>query len=113
MDAYPVRENPDHEKLSRLAHDDPEAFEALRRQLIATMIDRAPRRLRKRLRGLQFRIDHVRALAHTPLNAAVRISELMWKSFLNLNDELSGRNTRPHRDAQVINLHRKRLPDAG
>ena len=91
MDTLPLRENPDHEFLSRLARDDPESFERLRRDLIDQLIGRAPDPIRRRLAGLQFRVDQVRRLAKSPLGAAVKVSSLMWSSFLRLNDELSGR----------------------
>lgn len=104
----PPRENPDHETLARLAREDPEAFERLRRDLLDGLIDRAPDHLKPRLLGLQFRVDQVRQLAHTPLNATIRISELMWKSFLSLSDELSGRAI--HKDepasARIIDFRR-------
>lgn len=91
MSTLPLRENPDHEFLAALARDDPESFERLRQELIDQMIGRAPTRMRRRLVGLQFTIDQVRRLAHTPLGATVRLSSLMWSSFLRLNDELAGR----------------------
>ena len=107
----PARENPDHETLARLARENPEAFERLRRDLLDGLIDRAPEHLKPRLRGVQFRVDQVRQLAHTPLNATIRISELMWKSFLALGDELSGRTT--HVDAppsaKVIDFRRSAI----
>jgi hypothetical protein len=100
--------------LSRLAHDDPAAFERLREELLDELISRAPDRLKARLRGLQFRVDQVRTLAHTPLNATIRVSELMWKSFLALSDELSGRAPPPKKDspARVIDLRRAASPRA-
>jgi Protein of unknown function (DUF3135) len=91
MDALPLRENPDHEFLSRLARDDPESFERLRKDLIDQLIGRAPDPLRQRLAGLQFRVDQVRRLARTPLGATVKVSSMMWSSFLRLNDGLTGR----------------------
>jgi hypothetical protein len=91
METLPLRENPDHDFLSRLARDDPESFERLRTNLIEQLIDRAPDRIRNRLAGLQFRVDQVRRLARTPLGATIKVSSMMWSSFLQLNDEISGR----------------------
>lgn len=104
----PARENPDHDAMACLAREDPEAFERLRRDLLDGMIERAPDHLKPRLRGVQFRVDQVRQLAHTPLNATIRISELMWKSFLSLSDELSGRANRNEEpaSARVIDFRR-------
>lgn len=112
----PDHTNPDHEALAKLAHDDPVAFETLRREMIDEMIGRAPEPIQRRLNGLQFRIDQVRQLAHTPLGAAIRISELMWKNFLLLNSELSGiKNRNPpaetRHNAQIINFRPRALPD--
>lgn len=84
-----AHENPSHDELSRLARDDPAAFEALREQLIRDLIGRAPDHMRRRLEGVQFRVDAVRARSHNPLGATVRIYELMWKSFIGLRDELT------------------------
>lgn len=111
MQTLPLRENPDHEILSRLAHDDPEAFERLRAELLDDLIRSAPDRLQLRLRGLQFRVDQVRKLAHTPLNATIRVSELMWKSFLALSDELSGRAPTPRIDKPARVIEFRRPPD--
>lgn len=114
MTTLPLRENPDHEQLSRLAREDPAAFERLRRELLDGLIERAPERLKGRLRGLQFRIDQVRTLAHTPLNATIRVSEMMWKSFLALSDELSGRTPPERRDrptARIIGFRRTATPE--
>lgn len=76
---------PCHEDLSRLARDDPPAFEALRRQLIDNVIDSAAETTRPRLRGIQFQIDCLRRLSRSSLGATVRIYEWMWQSFLDLN----------------------------
>lgn len=79
-------ELPSHDELARLARDDPPAYEALRSELIESFIASAPARLKPRLMGIQFRIDHVRRLSRSPLGSTVRVYELMWKSFLTLNN---------------------------
>lgn len=84
-----ANQNPSHDELSRLAKDDPAAFEALRQQLINELIGRAPEHLQRRLQGVQFRVDAVRARSSNPLGATVKIYELMWKSFIGLRDELT------------------------
>lgn len=76
---------PCHEELSRLARDDPPAFEELRRKLIDNVIDNAAEKTRPRLRGIQFQVDCLRRLSRSSLGATVRIYELMWQSFLDLN----------------------------
>lgn len=68
----------DLDRLTRLAAEDPEAFEAERRRLVDALIDSAPEGQRQRLRGLQWRVDTVREHAPTPMAACLRISGMMW-----------------------------------
>ena len=63
-----------------MAKDDPEAFERLRQQMIDALIDDAPEANRRRLIGLQWRVDQERLLARTPMGACIRISNMMWES---------------------------------
>lgn len=79
------KELPSHEVLSQLARDDPDAYEALRREMIDSFIDSAPPRLTPRLKGLQFRIDGIRRLSKSGLGSTIKIYEMMWQSFLGLN----------------------------
>lgn len=79
---------PSHEILSKLACDDPQAFEALREELVACLIRKAPERIRPRLYGIQFRINAIRRLSRTPLGALVKIQAMMWSSFLRMDEEL-------------------------
>jgi hypothetical protein len=83
--ARPPMELPSHEVLSRLASEDPQEFERLRRELVESFIDSAPSRLRHRLSGIQFRVDGVRRLSRSALGSTVEIYQLMWQSFLRLN----------------------------
>lgn len=76
---------PSHEELSKLARDDPPAYEALRREIIEDFIDNAPDKLKPRLQGLQFRVDCLRRLSRSALGSTIRIYDLMWKSFVTLN----------------------------
>lgn len=80
-------ELPSHEVLSQLVRDDPQAYEALRRDLIESFIDSAPARLKTRLRGVQFRVDCKRRLSRSALGSTVSVYKLMWQSFLCLNRE--------------------------
>lgn len=79
----------DFDEWSRLAREDPEAFEARRRLLIEIAIATAPRARQQRLRGLQWRIDHERGRAPTPMAACVRISRMMWESVQGENGLLA------------------------
>ena len=79
---------PSHQILSRLAQDDPHAFEALCTSLIERCIDNAPDRIQPRLRQLQFRVDGIRRRSRSPLGALLKIQALMWESFLHMDQEL-------------------------
>jgi hypothetical protein len=72
----------DFDAWSKLAQDDPAAFEAQRAKAIAELLDSAPPHLRKRLDGLQWRIDCVRQQAQNPMGACMRISRMMWDAVL-------------------------------
>lgn len=77
---------PAFDVLLDLARNDPEALEELRRNLTQSVIDAAPNEAnRRRLRGLQFRVDMERERAKTPLAATIRISELMCQSLAELH----------------------------
>src|SRR5665647_2972465 len=79
---------PGQNELRQLAHDDPQAFETLRGELIENAILRAPERMHLRLRQLQFRVDGIRRLARTPLGALLKMQALMWESFLRMDEAL-------------------------
>ena len=72
----------DFDTWSEVARSDPDAFEQMRLAAIQAVIDGAPPENRERLRRLQWRIDQERRLAHTPLNACLRISRMMWRNVL-------------------------------
>lgn len=72
----------DFDDWSRLAKDDPSAFEARRLALIEEFLRQFPQPDQRRLRGLQFRIDMVRRRARTPMGACLKISSMMWESLL-------------------------------
>ena len=68
----------DLDRLTRLAREDPAAFEAERRRLVEELIESAPEQQRQRLRGLQWQVDTVREHAATPMAACLKISGMMW-----------------------------------
>ena len=103
---------PDFDTLTRLARDDPQAFESLRHDMVEDFIEHAPANRQARLRGLQFRVDAVRRLAKSDLGAAVKIYEMMWHSFRQLANEWDNlrlpvdrrptSGNAPARDAKVL-----------
>lgn len=72
-----------------LARNDPDQLEALRETLTSAVIASATSGdHRRRLEGLQFRIDMERRRAATPLAATIRISEMMTQSLADLHRSL-------------------------
>lgn len=67
----------DFDEWSSLARTDPEAFETRRQAMIHEFIDSVPAHRRRRLHGLQWRLDAERLRARTPLAACVRLQSLM------------------------------------
>ena len=74
----------DFDAMSVIARDDPVEFERLRQAAIDKFIESAPQQRRKRLRGLQWRIDLERR-GRSPLSACLRISRMMWDHLLETN----------------------------
>jgi hypothetical protein len=72
-----------------MARNDPEGLETLRRSLTNAVISTASSdTARRRLQGLQFRVDLERRRAGTPLAATIRISEMMCRSLAELHASL-------------------------
>ena len=68
-----------------LAMNDPDAFEAARTEAIQGFLSSIPAHSRKRLTGLQWRIDMMRERSKTPMAACQAIYSMMW-------DKLAGDN---------------------
>lgn len=73
----------DFDEWSELARRDPEAFDSRRRAAIEDAVSRS--RDKRRLVGLQWRIDMECQRSRTPFKSCLRISDMMWKSFHELN----------------------------
>lgn len=82
-------ELPDSDTLLELAKNDPEGLERVRQEACEALINDAPERLERRLRGLQFQIDMERRRSKTPLEACIRISEMMHDSVWSLRTALT------------------------
>ncbi|HEB55511.1 MAG TPA: DUF3135 domain-containing protein [Gammaproteobacteria bacterium] len=78
--------NIDFDHWSEIARTDPEAFEAMRREIIRACIDSAPQDRQQRMRGLQWQIDCLRAQSKNPLSACLKISRMMWDTLQQLGD---------------------------
>lgn len=80
---------PAFEVLVDMARNDPEGLETLRRSLTNAVIATATSdQSRRRLKGIQFRVDLERRRAATPLAATIRISEMMCRSLADLHASL-------------------------
>lgn len=78
---------PDFDEMKTLALSNPEAFEEIRRQHIESFLNTVPQEKRRRLTGLQWKIDQIRNLANTPMSACIQISNMMRDSLNRLNSE--------------------------
>lgn len=69
-----------------MARNDPQGLEALRKSLTEAVIDAASNEIaRRRLKGLQFKVDMECEKATTPLAACIRVSEMMCRSLADLH----------------------------
>ncbi len=75
----------DLDEWMNLAKMDPEAFEERRREAIRELIDNAPEHLKKRLEGLQWRIDMERNRCKTPLEACIKLHDMLMDHFYGEN----------------------------
>lgn len=104
----------------QLAQTDPEAFEQRRRQVIEETIESAPSEARRRLRGLQWRIDMERRRSDSTTAGFLRVYRMMMESVYgerglsdSLNGLLSGQPVRrpgEEREEQAVVLPFDRSP---
>lgn len=71
---------PDFDTLVALHRKNPEAFEQLRRQLLAEAVEAAPVQHRSALENVLVRIEEARDAAATPMEAAIIASRMMQES---------------------------------
>ncbi|ROS05219.1 uncharacterized protein DUF3135 [Sinobacterium caligoides] len=84
-----ARNLPNLSVLQQMARDDPAALERLRNEMVEQLINDAPERQHRRLRGLQFQIDAIRHSKRSPLRRCQILSEMMLESFAKLDSELN------------------------
>lgn len=83
------RKLPAFDVLVDMARNHPDRLEALRAKLSQDIIDSASdEQQKKRLAGLQFQVDMERERARTPLQATIRISEMMCHSLAELHKSM-------------------------
>jgi len=77
---------PAFDVLVDMARNDPQRLETLRKKLTSSVIaSAATEQKRKRLEGLQFRVDLERRRARSPLAATIKISEMMCHALADLH----------------------------
>lgn len=82
------RDLPDFDTLVHLHKENPEELERLRLELTSAILENSPPEARRRLEGLQFRINMELRKARTPEARCVKLSSMMHESFAELNDVL-------------------------
>lgn len=80
---------PRFDELMRLASQEPEKLEDLRKAWVNSVITNAPENFQRRLRGLQFQIDMERERASNPISSCIRISQMMHEGLANLREVLT------------------------
>lgn len=102
---------PSFDEMRLMALEQPQALENLRMLLIAELIQNAPASRRRRLEGLVFVIEAERRKARNPMQACIRLSQMMFDSLVELNATLemrlpaSSEEQRP--TARVIPFNRR------
>jgi hypothetical protein len=92
--SHTFRQSMDFEQWRQLASQDPDRFEAKRREVIEALIDGASQRSQQRLRGLQWHIDQIRDHAPSPMAACISLSNMMWDAFAGEDGLAETLNTR-------------------
>ena len=80
---------PSFDELMRLASQEPDRLEGLRKNWVDEVITSAPEPYQRRLRGLQFQIDMERERASNPISSCIRISQMMHEGLANLRIALN------------------------
>ena len=81
---------PSFEEMRKLAEENPEELENLRRKEIDSIINSARNEEQKRkLRGLQFKIDAERSITKNPMALCIKLSDMMKSKFEELRESLN------------------------
>lgn len=73
---------------AQLYKDDPAEFERRRKAIITETIAAAPPAQQLKLHQLQWKLDAIHT-TNTPIGAMLKMQQMMWESFLNMNDQLN------------------------
>ncbi len=106
----------DFDEWAKLARDNPEAYEDKRRKMLEEVIKSTSPEIKRRMQGLQWKIDQIRSTSANPMASCLKISQMMWDSVLgeegllenmerlNSPDGLKEKS-RPKPSAEVIDIH--------
>ncbi len=84
----PLTTLPPFDELKAMAAEHPEKLENLRLRMTEEILRNAPENRRRRLQGLVFKIDMVRRRAKNPMQACIKLSQMMMDSTLELRQAL-------------------------
>lgn len=76
---------PDFDTMMQLHREDPEALERLRHELTSELVNNASEETKRRLEGLQFRINMELRRAGNPTARFLKLSGMMHEAFAELN----------------------------
>ena len=79
---------PSFDELKVMAEERPEDLEQLRAKMTEELLEGVPEERRRRLKGLDFRISMERQRAKNPMQACIRISQMMMDSAMEMRDSI-------------------------
>jgi len=95
----------DFDTWAALAKSSPVEFEVRRNYYIERTISENNDTLR--LRQLQWQIDNERKRARTAIKSYLKLSSMMWDSFIAFRDAMENPLSRPIQQAKIIQFRRK------
>ena len=93
--ARPLNALPSFDELKAMAAERPEELENLRKRMTDQILSDAPADRRRRLEGIVFKIDAERRRSKNPLQACIRISQMMMDSVTDLRDAVNSLGVNP------------------
>lgn len=87
----------------RLAQEDPDAYENMRKEMIEQVIENTSPEIKRRMQGLQWQIDQIRTTAANPMASCLKISQMMWDSVLGDNGLLQHMEKLNNPDTMHVN----------
>ncbi|UAW97277.1 DUF3135 domain-containing protein [Halopseudomonas nanhaiensis] len=95
--ARPLNALPSFDELKAMAAERPEELESLRKRMTDEILRDAPEDRRRRLEGIVFKINAERRRCKNPLQACIRISQMMMDSVVELREAVNTLGSQPGR----------------